>query len=139
MYELLYMSVSPYGFSEPELKDLLEFSQKNNHNIDVTGMLLYSAREFMQILEGEKDIVKKLAQTISMDSRHCSMEVFYEGPIAKRAFTDWSMAFKAINRSEFGALVSGQEEFDMSKSPMHLIKGRPNRGKKAFLTLRERL
>lgn len=139
MYELLYMSLSPEGLSEPELKDLLECSRIKNHNIGVTGMLVYCGREFMQILEGEKDIVKNLFQTISEDSRHRSVEIFYEGAIENRAFTDWSMAFKVIDETAFGRLVMGHEDFDPLTSPMYIVKESPNRGKKAFLSLRETL
>lgn len=139
MYELVYISVSPEGFSESELKDLLEHSRTNNHNIGVTGMLVYCGREFMQILEGEEGIVKNLFQTISEDSRHRGIEIFYEGAIENRAFTDWSMAFKAVDGSEFGTFVVGHEELVSRESPMNMIKDNANRGKKAFLSLRETL
>ena len=122
MYELLYTSVSPEGLSESELKDLLD-----------------CGREFMQLLEGEEDVVQTLFQTISEDWRHRSVEVFYEGTIENRAFTDWSMAFKVMNGSEFGKLVMGYEEFSRGGSPLNILKDSPNRGKKAFLALRETL
>lgn len=139
MYELLYISVSRKGFSELELKDLLEKSRLKNHKNDVTGMLIYCGREFMQILEGEENVVKDLFQTISTDSRHNGIEVFYQGSIENRAFIDWSMAFSSIDENVFGEHVMGHEKFNPRKSPMNMIKGNPNRGKSAFLSLRDTL
>ncbi len=121
MYELLYTSVCPRGMNESELKVLLEGSRIKNHNLGVTGMLIYCDHEFIQLLEGEEAVVKKLYQIIWEDSRHRSVEVFYEGTIENKAFTDWSMAFKTIDQSELSALMMGYEEDTLGRSPINII------------------
>ena len=139
MYELFYMSMSPDGFFEPELKELLQQARLKNSALGVTGMLVYCGWEFIQILEGEEDVVKELYQTIFNDPRHRSVEVFYQGAIQQRAFTGWSMAFQVIDESDLGAHIIDYEKHNPHKSPMKMIKDSPNRGKAAFLSLRNTL
>jgi hypothetical protein len=47
---------------------------------------------FFQILEGEKDKVLSLTETIEQDTRHNSLEVFHERHTVDRAFASSSTA-----------------------------------------------
>jgi hypothetical protein len=138
MFELLYTSVSPKGMSGSDLKDLLAQARLKNQGLGITGMLLYHNREIMQIIEGEKSIVQKMFQTILEDVRHTSVEVFYQGDIENRAFSDWSMAFKSIDEDMIKTITAGYEGFNKDISPICMIKDSPNRGKKTFIALRDR-
>jgi hypothetical protein len=137
MFELLYTSVAPTGLSETELKEILEKARLKNKNIRISGMMIYHDREIIQLLEGEKSTVRELFQTIFEDSRHTSVDVFYQGEIKERAFTDWSMAFKSLDENMIKAVTAGYEGFNKAASPICMIKDSPNRGKKTFLTLRD--
>ncbi len=139
MYELLYISVAPQGLSESELMNVLKEARVKNQKLGITGMLVYHKREIMQILEGEKDIVKELFQTIQADDRHTSVEVFYEGEIEARAFAEWSMAFKLLDDSALETIMLGYEDFSKGESPIHMLSESPNRGKDTFLRLRDTL
>lgn len=137
MFELLYTSVVPAGFSEQELVDLLEKSRSKNKKHDITGMLIYHNREIMQLLEGNRREVEALFQTIFEDDRHKSVDVFYQGEIEHRSFTDWSMAFKLLDDKLISAITSGYEGHDKNISPIYMIKNSPNRGMKTFIDLRD--
>lgn len=137
MFELLYTSVSPKGMSESNLKDMLVRARLKNQKLGITGMMLYHDREILQILEGEKSIVQEMFQTISEDIRHTSVEVFYQGEIENRAFSDWSMAFKSIDKSMINTITAGYEGFNKELSPIRMIKDSPNRGKRTFISLRD--
>ena len=137
MFELLYTSVSPKGMSESNLKDMLVRARLKNQKLGITGMMLYHDREILQILEGEKSIVQEMFQTISEDIRHTSVEVFYQGEIENRAFSDWSMAFKSIDKSMINTITAGYEGFNKEISPIRMIKDSPNRGKRTFISLRD--
>lgn len=139
MYELLYLSVSPRGLSESELAELLRAARLKNESLGVTGMLLYHDREIMQILEGDEDVVKGLYETISVDKRHSSVAILYQGGIENRSFSQWSMAFKLLDQDSAKELASGFEEYDLEKTPIGMISDSPNRGKKTFLRLRNTL
>ncbi|UUO22059.1 BLUF domain-containing protein [Colwellia sp. M166] len=137
MFELLYTSVVPAGLTEAELIDLLEKSRMKNQKLGITGMLIYYDREVMQILEGDKSKVDALYQTIFEDDRHTSLDVFYQGEIEHRSFTDWSMAFKLLDEKMIKDITAGYEGYDKNISPIHMIKNSPNRGKKTFIDLRD--
>lgn len=139
MFELLYTSVSAGKMSDSDLISLLDQSREKNKRLAITGMLIYHNREFVQILEGEKNAVQELYQTIADDDRHTSVKVFYEGEIKARAFQDWTMAFKKLEPEDVLGKVAGFEEFGTDKSLINLVEAKPNAGKELFLFLREEL
>lgn len=140
MIELFYTSISPAGLSEPELMTILAKARLKNQRMSVTGMLVYHNREILQILEGEKSNVEALFQTIVEDDRHTSIDKFFQGEIETRAFVDWSMAFKSLDDNLAKKIpLDGYEEFSKGASPISMIKASKNRGKEAFLYLRDRL
>lgn len=139
MFELLYTSVSPAGLSESELTNILDNARLKNHILGITGMLVYHNREIMQILEGEESKVKELYQIIVEDNRHTKAEVLYEGNIEHKAFTGWSMAFKFFDEELIKEFTAGYEELTPESSPISMMKGSPNRGKRAFVSLRNML
>ena len=83
--------------TERQLYDLLlqarDFNKKNN----ITGLLLYSPTAFLQVVEGNRDVVQKLYDKIIMDCRHFQVTQLVNGNIAKREFGDWSMAFHDLS------------------------------------------
>lgn len=137
MYELLYTSVATSNPSDKVILDILEISREKNKRLKITGMLLYYNQEFIQLLEGSKKDVTELFKTIEIDERHTSVKVFYEGPIDKRAFSDWSMAFDDLKEHKDLNKLPGFEKFDTQGLPMHLISDNPNIGKTLFLHLKK--
>ncbi|MDT3275288.1 BLUF domain-containing protein [Shewanella sp. SP2S2-4] len=139
LFELLYTSIAPAGLSETELLSILEKARAKNKASGITGMLVYHNREIMQILEGEELNVRALFQTIFKDERHTSVEVFYQGNIDHRAFSEWSMAFKVLDENTVRKMLIGYENFNPEKSPISMIADSPNRGKRTFLKMRDSL
>ncbi|XPF95003.1 BLUF domain-containing protein [Colwellia sp. RE-S-Sl-9] len=137
MFELLYTSLAPTGFSEDELIGILEKARIKNNKLGITGMLIYHDREIMQILEGDKSTVLNLFQTIFEDSRHTCVDVFYKGEIKERSFSDWSMAFKSLDEQTIKLITDGYQGLDKNSSPINMLKSSNNRGKKTFISLRE--
>jgi hypothetical protein len=70
MFHIVYASSALQLFTKPELQTLLEKARQNNAKLNVTGMLLYKDGNFMQALEGDMEVVTKLAGTIERDLRH---------------------------------------------------------------------
>lgn len=96
MYKLLYVSSTRREFPARELQDILNKARANNARLDVTGLLLYIDGGFLQILEGDENIVRELYDSIAKDPRHWDPKVLLEqdGP---RNFEAWSMGFKALS------------------------------------------
>ena len=96
LYELLYTSVSTRVMGTDDLVSLLEQARIKNARLGVTGLLVYHNREFMQLLEGEKNTVLSLWQTIRSDERHMSARSIYEGELDERGFVNWRMGFHEL-------------------------------------------
>lgn len=100
MYQLIYASSSSVPFSSDELLELLKVSRSNNQKLNVTGLLLYRAGQFLQVLEGNREDVVSLYQKILLDKRHKDSRLLTEGEQAHRDFPDWSMGFRSFELSE---------------------------------------
>ena len=105
MYELLYCSLAAGEVNEAEILNILKKARDKNTRLGVTGLLVYQKRtgEFLQILEGEKEVVLNLLETIKADKRHKRLNLVHEKEIAERGFKGWSMAFanmESIDKSK---------------------------------------
>jgi hypothetical protein len=91
LYQLIYASRARQPMSDSELTELLDVSRRNNTRDGVTGMLLYDAGAFIQVLEGEQEAVERLWLRIVKDRRHDGIVVIDRGPIDRRGFAQWPM------------------------------------------------
>lgn len=73
-------------------------------------MLIYFDGTFVQFLEGPKENIDPLFESISKDKRHQDVILLIDGVSSKREFEDWSMAFKKITQPET-ARILGQKDF----------------------------
>lgn len=93
MIQLVYISAARFDFTADDLRALLATARVNNQRLDVTGMLLYHERSFIQALEGDEAAVMGLYERIARDPRHGSVEILLKGRIQKRNFGAWRMGF----------------------------------------------
>lgn len=54
------MSSSVKLLEENEIDSLLKHSRRSNINYDITGVLLYIEGDFLQVIEGEEDVITNL-------------------------------------------------------------------------------
>lgn len=93
MHRIIYLSAAKELLVAEEVNSLLQQSRKYNLENNITGVLFYIEGDFIQVLEGEKEIITTLFEKIKMDTRHSGIIcVFYEA-IQERQFPDWSMGF----------------------------------------------
>lgn len=111
MFHLLYTSHATTPFLESDLIDLLKRSRAFNLENHITGMLLYLEGKFMQVLEGDKQIVISLYDKIKKDSAHTRVTTVIEGDSPTRVFKDWSMGFKQLSFDQFSA-ITGFHDID---------------------------
>ncbi len=121
--ELVYSSVATkQDMGEADLESLLATSRAYNLRAGITGILLFHRREFLQLIEGEQEVVNSLYyDRIASDRRHRSLLVCWEAPVAQRSFADWSMGFarpegfdSAQTPGLKGYLKSGLQGLDLS-------------------------
>jgi len=95
MHELIYVSAATREMSPEDLVSLLDQSREKNARLNITGLLVYHKKEFMQLLEGDKAEIFTLYETICRDDRNHHNHLMWDGPIKQRSFSDWAMAFIA--------------------------------------------
>jgi gamma-glutamylcyclotransferase (GGCT)/AIG2-like uncharacterized protein YtfP len=93
MYYVTYVSSAASLMHTEELHSLLEQSQKNNHRLGITGVLLYKEGNFIQLIEGEERTVRDLFEVIKQDVRHKNVIKLLDASIGSRIFPEWSMGF----------------------------------------------
>lgn len=117
VYQVLYHSYATASYSTAELQDLLESSRASNAEHGITGLLLYSAGRFVQVLEGEEAVVSDLYARIRRDSRHERVETV-RNELAARQFTSWSMAFGHVSPPLLEATVAAVQGIQSSPAPV---------------------
>ncbi|MFC4350135.1 BLUF domain-containing protein [Fodinicurvata halophila] len=106
---LLYVSSTPVLMDEETLVDILETSRRNNARRDITGMLLYVEGNFMQVIEGPKNAILTLKETIANDPRHSGLIEILSTPVGERIFGNWSMGFRRAGWTDLD--VNGMTRF----------------------------
>lgn len=99
MYYLVYISSAVKPMNYDELTALLRQCRDSNGKRNLTGMLLYQDQTFMQMLEGEKQVVEDVFDSIKTDSRHTGIHIVHSGEIDQRNFADWSMGFFNMDKA----------------------------------------
>lgn len=135
LHEIVYASIASKPLKPHELHALLVQSRRDNTALGITGMLVYHAGKFLQLIEGERAVITNLYETITRDSRHLTVDKIWDAPLKARSFSDWSMAFVsdhalALTSTEGYALLTAQELFAESGDAT---------GKKLLLSLRDHL
>ena len=106
MHKLLYVSSTKRDFPSADLEVILAKARANNSALSVTGLLLYVDGGFLQILEGEEDVLRNLYARIAQDPRHWDAKVLLNCE-AQRNFGEWSMGFKALSNDADDAGLIG--------------------------------
>lgn len=96
--QCLYISTAP-GLSRSDVEGILNASARNNPAIGITGLLLYNGRNFLQLVEGEKEDVDALMARIGEDPRHTGISILSMSPTEDRVCPDWAMKWIVIAES----------------------------------------
>ncbi len=88
----MYKSLASEEFlPNQDLFEMGESCSRNNQDKDITGILVYTGKQFLQVLEGPSADVNSLFQKISRDERHHSVELVTFEQDVEPYFDDWSM------------------------------------------------
>jgi hypothetical protein len=118
---LVYVSSATSEMSSPALELLLRKARMNNSNRGITGVLLYSGGNFMQVLEGPRDAVMDTYHRICLSKLHSGVTELTGEPVPCRQFAGWSMAY---SRATWENLMEIQEAFapGAASTGMELLK-----------------
>lgn len=109
---LVYVSSAARSFKDSDIQDILRFSRESNEKKGITGLLLFKDGNFMQVLEGDAQVIDDLHDKISNDTRHTGIITLLRQPIQSRSFSDWKMGFKDIGKLAEEEKISWSDYLD---------------------------
>ena len=105
--QLVYISERSAKSNEQEIKDIQVKAEQKNHQLNITGALLYTERFFLQFLEGENRNLNELFADICQDNRHSNVRLMLYKTVHNRDFPTWSLGVrKLLDRQENQDLLS---------------------------------
>ena len=133
--QLVYVSNRKATCSDEEIQKILQSCEKNNPSLNITGVLLYSDRKFIQMVEGESNVLTKLYDKIKEDPRHSNVMMISYGPIKEKSFPSWHMGARQIKGSEvdFKTTISDDDKAVFSK----ILNGQEANGEKVLSLLKK--
>lgn len=99
-YTICYISKVSTGLSEEQMQELFTHSTITNNTNGIKGILLSAMGNFFQVLEGSKDQVVNLYNTIKDDKRHQDIYEVFNRPVLKPVFTNYNSVFNVVKTVE---------------------------------------
>ncbi len=138
MISIAYLSSASFTYSDEDLATLLLNSRANNTRLGLTGVLLHRAGAFVQVLEGEEDVVHSRFAVIAADPRHHNVRKLVEEQVEERQFPSWTMGYTALTDAAVGdipgyngffeageTLDDGPETRTRARQLLEWFRGRP--------------
>lgn len=91
MEQVLYTSRATEHVSSTNLFSIIEVSARNNPGREVTGFLIATGSEFLQLVEGPTERLDELLAVLHRDNRHRDIRILMRNSIQKRSFPSWRM------------------------------------------------
>ncbi len=105
LFQIIYISTAEPILTEDALLELLSESQKRNAAKEITGLLLLSDGNIIQIIEGSESAAKELYAKISKDRRHRGVTLMSSKAVEHRDFPNYKMGFKRARSKDFKATM----------------------------------
>lgn len=101
IFQIIYTCALKGHVTTTELEKLAKESRVRNEEFGVTGILIYKDGSILQVLEGEKQVVKRLYQNITDDSRITNILPLIQRLTTQREFPNWSMGYRNADETDF--------------------------------------
>ncbi len=93
---LVYTSLAPGAVSSRDMMEILEVARFRNRKDQITGLLCFANRYFLQVLEGPPASVCETFYRILRDPRHAEVRLLEFRHAGNRLFDDWHMGFAGV-------------------------------------------
>jgi Sensors of blue-light using FAD len=128
MISITYVSSATSPFGDEALLNLVDECQLNNQKLGITGVLVYSEGNFMQVIEGAALVTQSLYERIKLDARHRGVTTVDEQHIQVCEFGGWSMAYNILRPKSLRAPRLPQAFMDRAgRRPLPLAQGGASR------------
>ena len=94
MRQIAYFSTAAEPQTDALVHAILVTSRIHNRCNGISGLLVAGGNRFLQVLEGDKNVVDPLYAAIRRDPRHLAITTLLDRPILARSFADWTMAYR---------------------------------------------
>lgn len=92
LFNIVYCSRAAPSVDSAAVNAILTSARRHNAQHGITGLLVMGSGIFFQWLEGPRDPVQRLMQTISADTRHTDVvRLSEEEDLRERLFPAWDM------------------------------------------------
>ncbi|BEV72707.1 MULTISPECIES: BLUF domain-containing protein [unclassified Paludibacterium] len=105
LVRLIYASQTAETISAKLIEAILSQAQVHNPANGITGLLCYSQKTFVQVLEGGRTEVNRLFQLLAKDPRHQNVTLLQYEEIAERRYANWAMARVALDKLNMSLLL----------------------------------
>ena len=105
----VYASRAASVLTATMIEDILEKSRINNPAHGITGILCHSGDVFIQVLEGARDEVCELYNSLVRDDRHVNVRILVFEEIRERKFCNWTMGHVDLSKVNPGLLLKYHE------------------------------
>ena len=91
LYSLIYKSRCKGVANWDLVNSVLATSSRNNPKDEITGVLVATETHFLQVLEGEYEVLNATFERIARDTRHDTVQLISFSQVEERQFADWAM------------------------------------------------
>ena len=116
LVRLLYASRANSPTDASVYDSILEQSRVRNPKLGITGILCFSENLFIQVLEGGRDEVCELYNTIVRDGRHQHVRILGFEEIRERRFGSWTMGQVNLAKVNPALLLKYGERAELNPS-----------------------
>jgi hypothetical protein len=96
---LIYASEAAASLTPDSVQALLAHARRNNRLRDITGMLAFDSRYFLQAIEGGRQPLSDLYARLVQDRRHQRLMILSFDTVLRRSFSSWTMGFAGADAS----------------------------------------
>ncbi|MAG75895.1 MAG: blue light sensor protein [Colwelliaceae bacterium] len=90
---LVYTSKISDVFESSDIENILVTARRENERNNITGMLCFNRKYFLQCLEGSREDVNQTYHRILNDPRHINVIILDYKEVVCREFEGWSMGY----------------------------------------------
>ena len=91
LHQVTYISTARPTLILADVEQILQTSRQNNERAQVTGLLIFDGKRFLQALEGPLEAVEAIFSRIALDQRHRALVRLSSRYSEVREFGNWSM------------------------------------------------
>ncbi|GAL64533.1 BLUF domain-containing protein [Algibacter lectus] len=122
---LIYSSQAVKQFTKRQLLDLLHDSRGFNAIDNISGVLMHKHGYFLQIIEGDPEVIDDLLVRLRKDTRHKDLKIIHDSTVQDRLFTNWAMGCVDFDDAELSMLPGFRTDLTDPEVIEELIKHLP--------------